>query len=119
RTEPIGVVGMIISWNSPIYSLANKLAPALATGNTVVIKPSEHASAAILAFGKLLNETNFPKGVINIVSGDKDAGEALIKSPLINKISFTGGPATGKAISKGVSENLIPTTLELGGKSPN
>lgn len=117
--EPIGVLALITAWNSPIALLTNKLAPALATGNTVVVKPSEYASATTLEFGKLMKEAGFPDGVFNVVTGDYKVGEALTKNPNIGKISFTGGPATGQIISKNASENLIPLTMELGGKSPN
>lgn len=117
--EPLGVVGLITAWNSPLSLLANKLAPALATGNTVVIKPSELASASTLEFAKLINEAGFPPGVVNIVTGGANTGDALIRHPKIRKVSFTGGVETAKKIYSAVSENLIPVTLELGGKSPN
>jgi len=117
--EPLGVVVLIISWNSPIAILCNKLAPALAAGNAVVIKPSEHASATTLEFGKLIQEAGFPDGVVNIVTGDGKVGDWLTKHPLVAKISFTGGERTGKLISRNASELLIPVTLELGGKSAN
>lgn len=117
--EPVGVAVLITSWNSPISILANKLAPALAAGCTVVIKPSEHASVTTLEFGKLIEEAGFPDGVVNIVTGDHRVGSALTKDARVNKISFTGGSVTGKIISRNASENLIPVTMELGGKSPN
>ncbi|MBP1155862.1 MULTISPECIES: aldehyde dehydrogenase [unclassified Paenibacillus] len=117
--EPIGVVVLITAWNSPMAILANKLAPALAAGNTVVIKPSEHTSVTTLEFGKLIMEAGFPAGVVNIVTGDGKVGDLLTKSSDIDKISFTGGTETGRAIAQNASLNLIPTTMELGGKSPN
>jgi acyl-CoA reductase-like NAD-dependent aldehyde dehydrogenase len=117
--EPLGVVVLIISWNSPISTLCNKLAPALAAGNTVVIKPSEHASVTNLEFGKLVQEAGFPDGIVNIVTGDGKVGDLLSKHPLAAKVSFTGGPETGRIIAQNASKNLIPVTLELGGKSPN
>ncbi|OUN00027.1 MAG: carnitine dehydratase [Paenibacillaceae bacterium ZCTH02-B3] len=117
--EPIGTVALITPWNSPISILANKLAPALAAGNTVVIKPSEHASVTTLEFGELVRKAGFPDGVVNIVTGDGTVGNFLTRHPGIGKISFTGGSATGKIIARNASENLIPCLLELGGKSPN
>ena len=117
--EPIGVIALITAWNSPLPLLANKLAPALATGNTVVIKPSEYASASTLELMKLIEKAGFPPGVVNVVTGDGAAGDALIKHPYIGKVSFTGGTATARMISKAVSDRLIPMSLELGGKSPN
>ncbi|WP_209124599.1 aldehyde dehydrogenase [Alkalihalobacillus sp. BA299] len=119
RREPLGVAVLITSWNSPISLLTNKLAPALAAGNTVVIKPSEHASVTTLELGKLVEKAGFPPGVVNIITGDGRVGDYLTKHPNINKISFTGGTETGKRISRNASENLVPVTLELGGKSPN
>jgi aldehyde dehydrogenase (NAD+) len=117
--EPIGVIAIITPWNSPISILANSLAPALATGNTVVIKPSEHTSVTTLELGKLITEAGFPEGVVNVVTGDYKVGDWLTKHPGIGKISFTGGSATGRIIARNASENLIPVSLELGGKSPN
>jgi aldehyde dehydrogenase (NAD+) len=117
--EPLGVVVLIISWNSPMTLLANKLAPALAAGNTVIIKPSEHASVTCLEMGKLIEEAGFPAGVVNIVTGDGTVGGLLISHPDIDKISFTGGTETGKRIAQQAGRNLVPATLELGGKSPN
>lgn len=117
--EPIGVIALITAWNSPLPLLANKLAPALATGNTVVIKPSEHASASTLELMHLIEQAGFPPGVVNVVTGDYRVGDTLVKHPLIGKVSFTGGTATARIISKAVSDKLIPLSLELGGKSPN
>jgi (Z)-2-((N-methylformamido)methylene)-5-hydroxybutyrolactone dehydrogenase len=117
--EPLGVVVLVIAWNSPMQLLANKLAPALAAGNTVVIKPSEHASVTALELGRLVEEAGFPEGVINIVTGDGRVGDLLTKSPGMDRISLTGGPQTGRIIAGNASHNLVPVTLELGGKSPN
>ncbi|MBM7607770.1 aldehyde dehydrogenase (NAD+) [Lysinibacillus composti] len=116
---PLGVSLLIISWNSPLSLIANKLAPALAAGNTVIIKPSEHASASTLEFAKLVEKAGFPPGVINVVTGDGEVGKYLTEHPGIKKISFTGGAETGKRIAETAARNLVPVTLELGGKSPN
>lgn len=117
--EPYGVVAAITAWNSPITLLANKLAAALAAGNCVVIKPSEHASATTLEFGKLVEKAGFPAGVVNIVSGAAAVGKALVGSAGIDKVSFTGSAAVGREIAAMAGRNLRPMTLELGGKSPN
>jgi (Z)-2-((N-methylformamido)methylene)-5-hydroxybutyrolactone dehydrogenase len=117
--EPLGVVALITAWNSPMGLLANKLAPALAAGNAVVIKPSEQASATTLEFGKFAEEAGFPAGVVNIVTGDGRVGEALTTTPDVDKISFTGSAQVGSIIAGNASKNLVPVTLELGGKSPN
>lgn len=117
--EPLGVAVLITAWNSPLPLLANKLAPALATGNTVVIKPSEHASASTLEFGRLVEEAGFPVGVVNIVTGDGRMGDALTSHPKVRKISFTGGLATAKKILRSAADRVVPVTTELGGKSPN
>jgi (Z)-2-((N-methylformamido)methylene)-5-hydroxybutyrolactone dehydrogenase len=117
--EPIGVALLITAWNSPMHLLSNKLAPALAAGNCVVIKPSEHASATTLEFCKLVEQAGFPPGVINVVCGDARVGKALAGARGIDRISFTGSPAVGREIAASAGRNLIPVTLELGGKSPN
>ncbi len=118
--EPIGVVGMITPWNSPLMLLTGTLAPCLAIGNTVVIKPSEHASASTLALAELVAEAGFPAGVVNVVTGTgKSAGEALTRHPGIAKYVFTGSTATGRRIAGNAAENLIPCSMELGGKSPH
>ncbi len=117
--EPYGVVGIITAWNSPIALLANKLPAALAAGNCVVIKPSEHASATTLEFGKLVEQAGFPSGVVNIVTGDARVGRALVAGDGLDKVSFTGGPNAGREIAATAGRNLTPVTLELGGKSPN
>lgn len=116
---PLGVALLIISWNSPLSLISNKLAPAIAAGNTIIIKPSEHASASSLEFAKLVEKAGFPPGVINVVTGDGKVGKYLTEHPGIQKISFTGGAETGKRIAETAARNLVPTTLELGGKSPN
>ena len=117
--EPLGVAVLITAWNSPLPLLANKLAPALAAGNTAVIKPSEHASASTLAFGRLMQEAGFPPGVVNIVTGDGRLGSPLTTDPGVAKISFTGGLATARRVLAAAAERLTPVTTELGGKSPN
>lgn len=117
--EPIGVVGQIIPWNFPMLMAAWKLAPALAAGNCIVIKPAEQTPASILVFMELIADL-LPDGVLNIVNGyGKEAGEALATSTRIGKIAFTGSTPVGQHILKCAAENLIPSTVELGGKSPN
>ncbi|MAP94454.1 MAG: aldehyde dehydrogenase [Ponticaulis sp.] len=117
--EPLGVVGQIIPWNFPLLMAAWKLAPALAAGNCVVLKPAEQTPATIMVFAELIADI-LPKGVLNIVNGfGLEAGKPLASSPRISKIAFTGETTTGRLIMQYASENLIPVTLELGGKSPN
>ncbi|OBA63896.1 aldehyde dehydrogenase [Mycobacterium sp. 1100029.7] len=117
--EPLGVVGQIIPWNFPILMGAWKLAPALAAGNTVVLKPAEQTPASILYLMSLIADV-IPPGVVNIVNGfGVEAGKPLASSNRIAKISFTGETTTGRLIMQYASQNLIPVTLELGGKSPN
>jgi len=116
---PIGVVAAIIPWNSQMLLTAVKLAPALAMGNTVVIKASELAPVTLLEFAKLIQKTGIPKGVINIITGlGEPCGKALTTHHLIERIAFTGGPETAKHIVKNSAENLSQVSLELGGKSP-
>lgn len=117
--EPLGVVAAITAWNSPITLLANKLSAALAAGNCVVVKPSEHASVSTLEFARLVEQAGFPAGVVNVVTGDAETGKALAGSPDVDKVSFTGSPAVGREIAAMAGRNLRPVTLELGGKSPN
>lgn len=117
--EPYGVVGLITAWNSPITLLCNKLPAALAAGNSVVVKPSEHASVSTLELCKLLQKGGLPDGVVNVVTGGAAVGEAMVKHPDIAKISFTGSPAIGRKIAAAAGAELKPVTLELGGKSPN
>lgn len=120
RKEPIGVVGIITPWNSPVMLLAWKLAPALAAGCTVVIKPSEFTSASTLELVRLLHEAGLPPGVINVVTGfGGDVGSALVEHPLVRKISFTGSDLTGRVINAAAARDLKHVSLELGGKSPN
>ena len=116
---PYGVVVAITPWNSPLMILAWKIAPALAAGNTVVIKPSELASASTLEFARLCAESDIPNGVINVVTGlGHEAGEALVKHPLTRKVTFTGSDIGGRKVAEAAASGVIPTTLELGGKSP-
>ncbi len=117
--EPYGVVGLITAWNSPITLLCNKLPAALAAGNTVVVKPSEHASVSTLELCKLFEKAGLPAGVVNVVTGAGPTGAAMVAHPGISKISFTGSPAVGRKIAATAGEHLKPVTLELGGKSPN
>lgn len=120
RHEPLGVVAAITPWNSPLLLLAWKLAPALAAGNTVVIKPSEFTSCSTLAFAELLEEAGFPPGVVNTVTGyGAEIGAALCEHPLVAKVAFTGGDATGAAVYASAAKGLKHVSLELGGKSPN
>ncbi|NTX57018.1 aldehyde dehydrogenase [Myxococcus sp. CA039A] len=117
--EPLGVVGQIIPWNFPILMAVWKVAPALAAGNCVVLKPAEQTPASILVLAELIQDL-LPEGVLNIVNGfGVEAGKPLASSPLVAKIAFTGETTTGRLILQYASENLIPVTLELGGKSPN
>jgi len=116
---PIGVVAAIIPWNSQMLLTAVKLAPALAMGNTVVIKASELAPVTLLEFAKLVEKSGIPKGVVNVISGlGEPCGKALTTHNLVEKIAFTGGPETAKHIVKNSAENLSQVSLELGGKSP-
>jgi aldehyde dehydrogenase len=117
--EPLGVVGQIIPWNFSILMAAWKLAPALAAGNCIVLKPAEQTPAAIMVLIELIGDL-LPDGVLNIVNGlGAEAGDALARSNRIAKIAFTGSTATGRKIMEAATVNLIPVTLELGGKSPN
>ena len=116
---PIGVIAAIVPWNSQMFLTATKLAPALAMGNTVVIKCSELAPATMFEFAKLIQETGIPKGVVNVISGFGDpCGKALTSHNLVEKIAFTGGPETARHIIRNSAENLSEVSLELGGKSP-
>ncbi|MFA4840553.1 MAG: aldehyde dehydrogenase [Agrococcus sp.] len=120
QREPLGVVGAITPWNSPLTLTTSKLAPALAAGNTVVIKPSEYTSRTLLRFAELASEAGFPDGVVNVVSGfGVEAGAALVEHRKLAKISFTGSTRTGSAIAASAAARFIGCTLELGGKSPN
>jgi aldehyde dehydrogenase (NAD+) len=113
-----GVVGQIIPWNFPLLMLAWKIAPALATGNTVVLKPAEFTPLTALAFADICVEVGLPAGVVNIVTGDGATGEALVKHPDVDKIAFTGSTEVGRAIRKGTAQSHKKISLELGGKSP-
>lgn len=118
--EPIGVIAILTPWNSPLLLLAFSLAAALAAGNAVIVKPSEHASASTLEFAKLVKEAGFPDGIFNVITGyGASTGAAIAGHPGVGKISFTGGLETAKAVSAVAARNLTPTLLELGGKSPN
>jgi acyl-CoA reductase-like NAD-dependent aldehyde dehydrogenase len=116
--EPVGIVGAIIPWNAPLLLMALKIAPALAMGNTVVVKSAEEAPLGVLRVAELLN-TVLPAGVMNIVSGfGRECGRPLVAHPKVKKVTFTGSVETGRDIYKTAAEKLIPVTLELGGKSP-
>ena len=118
--EPFGVVGIITPWNAPLNQAARAGAPALAVGNTIVIKPSEFTSATTLELARLASEVGFPPGVINVVTGvGADAGSALVQHPRVRKIAFTGSLRAGKEIGKIAADRILPLTLELGGKSAN
>jgi acyl-CoA reductase-like NAD-dependent aldehyde dehydrogenase len=114
--EPLGVIAALIPWNSPIITLANKIGPALAAGNTVVVKPSEFASASVIEFVRMAQEI-LPPGVLNVVTGfGPDVGAALVAHPAVAKITFTGGTATARAIMSAAGQALTPCLMELGGK---
>lgn len=119
RREPVGVCGQIIPWNFPLLMAAWKIAPALATGNTVVLKPAEQTPLTALLLGKLLDEVGVPPGVVNIVTGYGDVGAALSSHPDVDKVAFTGSTEVGKKIVESAKGNLKKVSLELGGKSPN
>jgi acyl-CoA reductase-like NAD-dependent aldehyde dehydrogenase len=120
RHEPVGVVAAITPWNSPLLLTSWKLAPALAAGCTLVLKPSEHTSASILEFCKLIEEAGFPKGVVNVVTGfGAEVGAPLVAHPKVAKVAFTGGDASGQKVYEAAARGLKKVTLELGGKSPN
>ena len=120
RYEPVGVVACIIPWNSPLLLAAWKLAPALAAGNTVVLKPSEYTSASLLEFMKLIEQAGFPPGVVNVVTGfGAEVGTPLVEHPRVAKIAFTGSDATGQRIYEAAAKGLKRVSMELGGKSPN
>jgi aldehyde dehydrogenase (NAD+) len=118
-TKPLGVVGQIIPWNFPLLMAAWKIAPALACGNTVVIKPSETTSLSILLLAQIFQEAGLPEGVVNIVTGAGETGAAIVNHPDINKIAFTGSTEVGRIIQKAVAHTDKKLTLELGGKSAN
>lgn len=115
QREPVGVVAAVLSWNSPLITLANKIAPALAVGCTVVVKPSEYASASVLAFMRMIEDL-LPPGVVNVVTGTQ-AGQVLVSHPDIDMITFTGGPSTARSILASAAATITPALMELGGKS--
>lgn len=120
KHEPVGVAGQIIPWNFPFMMCAWKIAPALATGCTVVLKPAEQTPLSAIYLAKLIKEAGFPDGVVNIIPGfGEEAGNALVEHPDVNKIAFTGSTAVGKSIMKKAADDMKRVTLELGGKSPN
>ena len=117
--RPHGVAGQIIPWNFPILMLAWKIAPALAAGNTVVLKPAESTSLTALLFAQVCQQADLPAGVVNIVTGDGSTGAALVDHPGIDKIAFTGSTEVGKAIARAIAPTAKKATLELGGKAAN
>ncbi|ROQ66511.1 aldehyde dehydrogenase (acceptor) [Streptomyces sp. 840.1] len=117
--RPLGVAGQIIPWNFPLLMLAWKIAPALATGNTVVLKPAETTPLSALFFADICRQAGLPKGVVNILTGYGDAGQALVEHGDVNKIAFTGSTAVGKAIARSLAGTDKKATLELGGKGAN
>ena len=120
KFEPKGVIAIITPWNSPLTLTSWKLAPALAAGCTVVVKPSEFTSASMIEFAKLFAEAGFPKGVVNVVTGlGAEVGEALVSHPKVAHVGFTGGDAAGRKVYELAARGLKTVTLELGGKSPN
>ena len=118
RHEPIGVVAAIVPWNSPLLLLTFKLAPALAAGCTIVVKPSEHTPVSALAFGELIEQAGIPPGVFNVVTGAGDTGRMLSGHPGVRKVAFTGSTRSGISVMKSAADHLAKVTLELGGKSP-
>ena len=119
RREPLGVVAAVVPWNSQLFLVAVKIGPALAAGNTVVLKASEHASAAMLEFGRLVEMADIPPGVVNIVTGHGEpCGRALTGHPMVARVSFTGGPNAARHVLENVKRNFAEVSLELGGKSP-
>jgi len=117
--EPVGVVGAIVAWNFPLLLASWKLGPALACGNTVVLKPAEQTPLTALRLGELAAEAGFPAGVLNIVTGGPETGKALVVHPGVDKVAFTGSTVVGKEIMRSAADTLKRVTLELGGKSPN
>ena len=117
--KPLGVAGQIIPWNFPLLMAAWKIAPALATGNTVVLKPAETTSLTALKLAELIRDSGLPKGVVNIITGAGETGAAIVNHPDVDKIAFTGSTAVGKLIQKSIAGSKKKTTLELGGKGAN
>ena len=119
KREPLGVIAAVVPWNSQLFLVAVKIGPALAAGNTIVVKASEHASAPLLEFGKLVEDAGIPPGVVNIVTGHGEpCGRALTSHPLVARVSFTGGPNAARHVLDNVKNNFAEVSLELGGKSP-
>ena len=118
-SEPFGVIALFATWNTPVYNIGLTVAPALAAGNALVIKPSELAPYAYLRFGELCLEAGLPPGTVNVVIGGAEAGTALIRHPGVDKVHFTGGGETGRRVAAMAAEHLKPIDLELGGKSAN
>ena len=117
--EPLGVVAAVVPWNSQLFLSAVKIGPALAAGNTIVLKASEHAAAAMLEFGRLIEQAGIPPGVVNILTGrGEPCGRALTSHPLVARVSFTGGAAAARHVVRNTAENFAELSLELGGKSP-
>ena len=116
--EPLGLIGAITTWNSPIASAAQKVAPALAAGNAVLLKPAEWTPLAALALGRIVEEAGLPAGLLSVLPGEGSVGDAIVRHPLVAKVTFTGGTATGRIIAHHAADRLIPVSLELGGKSP-
>ena len=120
RREPLGVIAVIPPFNSPVLLASWAIGPALAAGNTIVIKPPEVASASMVIFGSLFEEAGFPPGVVNVVTGlGSEAGDALVSHPEVRKVFFTGGPQTARTVASRAGQQLKPLVLELGGKSAN
>jgi aldehyde dehydrogenase (NAD+) len=119
RPEPYGVVAAITTWNSPLSLATYKIAPAIAAGNTVVLKPSELAPLSSIRLVELAHEAGFPPGALNVVTGFADVGAALSGHEDVDRVALTGGPEAGAAVARAAGENIVPVTLELGGKSPN
>lgn len=119
RREPLGVVAAVVPWNSQMFLASTKLGPALAAGNTVVLKASEDGPAPLMHFAKLIHEAGFPAGVVNIITGlGAECGQVLTSHPLVARVAFTGGPDTARHVVRNTAANFAVTTLELGGKSP-
>lgn len=120
RREPLGVCVAIVPWNSPLLLMSWKLAPALAAGNTFVVKPSEYTSCSTLEFARLVEQSGLPPGVFDVNTGfGNEVGASLVLHPKVAKIAFTGGDVSGRRVYQTAAPHLKPVTLELGGKSPN
>lgn len=119
RREPFGVVGIITPWNAPVYSAIRAVAPALAVGNAVIVKPSEYTSTTTLRFAQIASEAGLPDGVLNVLTGAGVVGTAVVSHPGVGKVSFTGSVTTGRIVARLAADRLIPVVLELGGKSPH